>query len=51
MKIAGDPKETLIKLVKQYEQLFGQASIEVCKDAIREMKPPIPVDQLPDLLK
>lgn len=30
----GDPKETVNKLVGQYERLFGRASHEVCKEAV-----------------
>ena len=29
----GDPKETVNKLVWQYERLFGRASHEVCREA------------------
>ena len=39
----GDPKEVVNRLVAQYERLFGSASHEVCKDAVRsiiaEMQP------------
>ncbi len=30
----GDPKETVNRLVSQYERLFGLASHEVCRDAV-----------------
>ena len=51
VEILGDAKGILENLVKQYEQLFGQASIEVCKDAIKEVKPPIPQSELPAILQ
>lgn len=49
--IRGEPKPILTELVHQYELLFGRASVEVCKDAVREVKPAIPNDLLPDILK
>ena len=30
----GDPKETVNKLVGQYDRLFGRSSHEVCKEAV-----------------
>lgn len=47
----SDTDKILTELVKKYEQLFGRASIEVCRDAIKEVKPPVPVDQLPQILR
>ncbi|PIZ66497.1 hypothetical protein CO051_04055 [Candidatus Roizmanbacteria bacterium CG_4_9_14_0_2_um_filter_39_13] len=49
--LQGDPKLVLDELVKKYEKLFGKASIEVCKDAVRELIPPVSPDILPDILK
>lgn len=47
----GSKKDILGKLIEQYKSLFGQASVEICKDAVRgiasEMKP----DALPASLK
>jgi hypothetical protein len=51
IKISGNSKEVIGDLVEQYEHLFGQASIEVCKDAIKELKPPPAPEELPDILK
>lgn len=51
LSLTGNGKDILAHLVEQYEHLFGQASIEVCKDAVREVKPPIATDDLPDILK
>ena len=51
VSISGDGKDVLEKLVRQYEKLFGRASIEVCKDAVRETKPAIPPKELPEILK
>ena len=48
--VSGDSKTVLGDLVKNYEHLFGQASVEVCKDAIRGIVDEIPKDQLPPVL-
>ena len=49
--VQANGKETVEKLVKQFERLFGQASLEVCKDAVRELHIVIPRDFLPEILK
>ena len=46
-----NPESAVNDLVHRYEDLFGQASVEVCKDAIREIHPPIPSDELPQVLR
>lgn len=48
--LEGNKKEILGKLVEQYEHLFGPASIEVCKDAIKGLVAEAPKDQIPQLL-
>jgi len=50
IKILGKPKEVIAKLVDQYVKLFGRASIEVCKEAVRATVPEIPKELLPDIL-
>lgn len=49
--VKGSAKEILSSLTKEYAKLFGQASVEVCKDAIRELSPPVSSDELPEILK
>jgi hypothetical protein len=49
--IEGNVKEVLEKLVAQYEQLFGPASREVCRDAIRPFLSQISQDEIPTVLK
>lgn len=49
--ISGDPKRVLESLVNQYSQLFGKASVQVCKEAITKMSPSFSSDELPDILK
>ena len=49
--IKGDGKELLEKLVLQFEQLFGQASVEACKDAIKESQLSLSPSDLPEILR
>ena len=49
--ITKEPIDVLDDLIQTYAQFFGQASIEVCKDAVRELKPPIPPEKLPSILQ
>jgi hypothetical protein len=49
--IEGNGLEVLEKLVAQYEQLFGPASREVCRDAVRPLLAQVPPDQIPAVLK
>lgn len=51
IELKGDPKNILTDLVKKYEEIFGLASVEVCKDAVKEVKPPIPPEELPEILR
>ncbi len=51
VKLEGDKKEIVEKLVKQYEYLFGQASVEVCKDAVKDIVSTIPQNQMPQFLQ
>lgn len=37
VQVIGDGKQALELLVNQYATLFGKASIEVCKEAVRDM--------------
>lgn len=51
IKITGNKKEVLGNLVNQYAKLFGQASVEVCKEAFSSMADKIPASEVPDILK
>ncbi len=51
VSISGDAKDILNNLVKEYSNLFGKASIEVCRDAVKEITPPVPADMLPSILQ
>jgi len=48
--LEGNKKDILEDLVKQYEHLFGRASVEVCKDAVKGIISDVPKDQIPQLL-
>ncbi|MBI1839124.1 MAG: hypothetical protein HYR95_02435 [Candidatus Colwellbacteria bacterium] len=50
LSVEGDSKEVLGILMKRHEELFGAASVEICKDAVRKELSQIPQDQLPDVL-
>lgn len=49
--IAKSGSTVLAALVKKYEGLFGPASREVCRDAVRSMVPKVPASDVPDILK
>jgi hypothetical protein len=49
--LEGDKPVILQKLIEQYEQLFGRASVEVCKEAVGALIPQMPEGQVPALLK
>lgn len=49
--IEGDARDVLERLVAQYEKLFGAASREVCRDAVRPLLAQVPQDEIPAVLK
>lgn len=51
IKVTGNGKEVLNKLVNQYAKIFGQASIQVCKEAIAPLKDKLTSTDIPDILK
>ena len=51
VNIEGNTKEVLAKLVAQYEKLFGIASREVCRDAVRPLLSQVPENEIPAVLK
>lgn len=51
ISLNGDKKVILEDLVKQYEALFGQASVELCKDVASKYTKEIPQEQLPQVLR
>lgn len=51
VKITGNGKDVLEDLVNKYSEFFGQASVEVCREAVRETSPKVSLEDLPDILK
>jgi hypothetical protein len=51
ISIEGNETEVVEKLIEQYEHLFGQASVEACKEAVRNLIPQVPQNQVPQLLR
>lgn len=49
--LEGNKKVIVEKLVEQYEYLFGQASVEVCKHAVKDLISTIPQNQMPQFLQ
>lgn len=50
VELQGDEKAIVDKLIIQYQSLFGEASVRVCKDAVRDLLPEVPQGQVPSLL-
>ncbi|KKQ52267.1 hypothetical protein A2865_02345 [Candidatus Woesebacteria bacterium RIFCSPHIGHO2_01_FULL_39_17] len=50
VKIEGDGKKILESLVDQYSTLFGRASVEVCREVVKEMLTTIDKKELPEIL-
>ncbi len=48
--LVGNEKEILDVLVGKYADLFGKASVEVCRGAAKEFEAQIPKDKLPSFL-
>lgn len=49
--VEGVPREVLERLVRQYERLFGRASREVCRDAVRPLVAHVPQEEIPAVLR
>lgn len=51
VQLEGNSKEVLEKLVAQYEHLFGRASREVCRDAVRPLLSQVSENEIPAILR
>ena len=51
ISFSGDKTEIVEDLIEQYKKLFGQASVEMCKDAVKGIITQVPASQVPPLLK
>lgn len=50
VKFVGSQKEVLENLIEQYRHLFGQASVEVCREAVKGIISDAPKEKVPSLL-
>ncbi|OGE30653.1 hypothetical protein A2631_03805 [Candidatus Daviesbacteria bacterium RIFCSPHIGHO2_01_FULL_44_29] len=51
IKIVGAGKDVLTNLVNQYAKLFGQTSIEVCREAFQSVSDQFKPADIPEILK
>ncbi len=51
VSVKGDGAKVVNSLVDQYRGLFGQTSVEVCKDAAHSLLSKLPTQQVPSSLK
>ena len=49
--LEGNKTAILEKLVEKYQDIFGKASVEVCRTAVKSMIGQMPKDQVPSLLQ
>ncbi len=49
--IEGNETEVVERLIEQYQHLFGQASVEACKQAVSSIISQVPQDKVPNLLR
>ena len=50
VEIKGDGKKIVEELVNQYATLFGRASVEVCRDAVKNLLPKVENTMIPSVL-
>ena len=50
IQIEGNKKDVIEKLVEKYKEIFGQASVEVCKEAARNILTGVSKEDIPPLL-
>lgn len=51
VNLTQDDPAVVDRLVAQYERLFGRASREVCREAVRDIISEVPQDKLPAALR
>lgn len=51
VQLEGDPKKIIDELVTKYKELFGQISVEVCKEALHKISENLSPEQVPASLR
>ena len=51
VQFEGNQTNVIEKLVEKYEEIFGQASVEVCKEAARKILVGVSKENIPPLLQ
>lgn len=51
ISINGDEKTVVDSLVKQYEKIFGQASVEICKEIASSFLDKLTKNEIPSILQ
>jgi hypothetical protein len=51
VSFSGDGRDIINRLVAQYERLFGRASHEVCREAVRDIIVAMSPEEIPSSLK
>jgi hypothetical protein len=51
VEVVGDHKTVLNGLINQYARIFGQASVQVCREAFEQYQDKIPAKDIPEILK
>lgn len=51
VSFSGDEKDIINRLVAQYERIFGKASHEVCREAVRDLIAEMAPEEIPSSLK
>ena len=49
--VTTNQEEVIDRLVRRYERFFGRASVEVCRDAVKDLIVDTPENQIPSLLR
>lgn len=49
--IVGDPAIVIDELIGQYKEIFGQISVDVCRDATSKLVVKLPQELIPSLLR
>jgi hypothetical protein len=49
--IEGDAPKVITELVERYKNFFGNVAVDVCKEAVGNLKFSLPPEQLPAVLR